>query len=108
MIEKLKWIGWILSSLLLVIILLQHSCSKLKQNDNLLVHDTIVVRGDTQLYVVQDTVLKPFKVYYRDSIAKVDTANVIKDYFASRIYKDTIKARDVTAVIEDSITDNKI
>ncbi len=108
MIEKLKWIGWILSSVLLVMILLQHSCSSQKQHSELLVHDTIVVHGDSQLYLVQDTVLKPYNVYYPGTVSKVDTSAVINDYFASRIYRDTIKARDVTAVIEDSISDNKI
>ncbi len=108
MIDKLKWTGWILSCLLLVIILLQRSCSIQKQKDNLFKHDTIVVHGDSQLFLVQDTVFKPYKIYYPQSISKVDTSAMIKDYFASRIYRDTIEARDVTAVIEDSVSDNKI
>ncbi len=108
MIDKLKWSGWVVATGLSLILLLQKSCRSNKLDIPLRTHDTVLVRGDSQLYIVRDTILKPYKIYYRDSISKVDTAGVIKDYFASRVYNDTIKARDVTAVIEDSISANKI
>ena len=93
---------------LLLIIWLQRSCGRNRMIKTEAVHDTILIKGDTQLFTVQDTILQPYKVYFRDSMPDVDTARIIKDYFAGRIYRDTIKARDVTAVIEDSISDNKM
>src|SRR6185437_8007537 len=99
---------WIVATGLSLILLLQKSCRSYYLA--LPVHklDTILVRGDSQLYIVRDTILKPYKIYYRDSIYKADTEEVIKDYFASRVYNDTIMDRDVTAVIQDSISANKI
>jgi len=108
MIEKLKWAGWIVATCLSLLLLAQGSCRKNNLKAQIPVHDTIVIHGDSQLYVVQDTVLKPYKIYYHDIISKIDSAGIIKDYFASRVYHDTIKARDITAVIEDSISLNKV
>jgi len=93
---------------LLLIFWMQRSCGGKYLIKTEAVHDTILINGDTQLFTVQDTILQPYKVYFRDSIPDVDTARIIKDYFAGRIYRDTIKARDVTAVIEDSISENKM
>ncbi len=108
MIEKLKWCGWLIATGFALLLLMQRSCSKSDKDSHVLTRDTILVRGDTQLYVVQDTVIQPYKVYLKDSISHIDTAAVLKNYFASRVYKDTVKARDITAVIEDSISANKI
>ena len=108
MIEKLKWAGWIIATCLSLILLVQRSYRKNNLKAQIPAHDTIVIHGDSQLYMVRDTITVPYKIYYRDNILKIDSAQIIKDYFASRVYHDTIKARDITAVIEDSISLNKV
>ena len=108
MIDNLKWFGWIIATGLLAVLLFQRSCIKSPKCGAFSIHDTIRVRGDSILYIVQDTIIKPSKIYYRDSVPKADTSDIIKDYFAGRVYNDTIKERNVTAVIEDSISENKI
>jgi hypothetical protein len=108
MIDKLKWLGWIAAFSLLILFLLHRSCTKNEPRVPVSVHDTIIVHGDSQLYLVRDSTIKPVKIYIRDTVPNVDTPAILKDYFASRVYLDTIKARDITAVIEDSISDNRI
>jgi len=108
MIEKIKWTGWLIAVCMVLLILVQRCRVSKNFKGIATMHDTIVVHGDSELYMVQDTVLKPYKVYYPSSIYKVDSDKIIKDYFAGRVYHDTIKARDITAVIEDSISTNKI
>jgi len=108
MIDTLKWFGWMIATGLLAALLLQRSCMNSPNSAAFTIHDTIRIPGDSQLYLEQDTILKPYKIYFKDSVPKIDTEDVIKNYFASRVYYDTIKARNVTAVIKDSMSGNKI
>lgn len=108
MIEKIKWAGWVIVLCLSLVLLAQRCQLKNNVKGSSAIHDTVVVHGDRKLYIVQDTVLKPYKVYYNYHLPNVDTEKIIKDYFAGRVYRDTIKARDITAVIEDSVSANKI
>jgi len=110
MTTKTQYAGWILACLLFAALFIQRSCSKSCPSCKSLTRDTVIVKGDKELVQVQDTVLKPEKMYY-PSLANslpIDTAMVLKDYFAGRTYTDTIHARDVVAVIHDSIADNKL
>src|ERR1017187_7938608 len=93
----LKWTGWSLACILFLLLCLQRSCTKNCKSSALIMHDTITVKGDRQLIKVQDTILKPFKIVYKIPPGNIDTGAVLKNYFAQRIYMDTIRARDVTA-----------
>ena len=108
MIEKLKWTGWVITSILFLIISLQRSCIGKKNAESYITNDTVEIRGDNQLITVQDTVFAPVKTVYISKQTKIDTNAVLKDYFAERTYLDTIKSRDVIAVVKDSIKDNKL
>jgi len=110
MTEKLNRAGWVLACILFIVLALQKGCRKNKINGLNIIHDTITITGDRQLIKVQDTVFAPTKTVYipiEDNF-KIDTLAVLKDYFAERTYDDTIKSRDIIAVIRDSISGNKL
>lgn len=52
--------------------------------------------------------LKEDTIIYRDVPAKVDTAAILKDYFAARTYTRTHIDTSLTIIIEDTISENKI
>src|SRR5665213_2364365 len=104
----LTWAGWMIAAICFILLCLQRSCSGQRNANALTIHDTITVKGDRQLIKVQDTVLKPYRIVYHVHAGKIDTAEILKKYFAKRIYYDTVKAKDVTAVIEDSISADSI
>jgi hypothetical protein len=88
--------------------------------------DTIKVGGkkytviqriiDTQYIPKTHTVYKPGetifveKPIYIDVPANVDTAEILRDYYSKRVYKDTIKLKDSlgTITLVDTIQENKI
>jgi len=110
MTDKLKWAGWMISFFLFGILCLQKSCTKNKDFQSDMIHDTLTIKGDSHLIKVQDTIFTPSKTVYVNvkNFLPIDTAVILKDYFATRTYMDTIKSRDVMAVIKDSIMDNKL
>ena len=57
---------------------------------------------------MQDTIIKPYRIVYRNPPTNIDTSAILKSCFAQRTYRDTIKTHDVTAVITDSITGDSI
>jgi hypothetical protein len=71
---------------------------------------------DTQYVKTTQTIYKEGKTIYVDKPiyievpAKVDTALILKDYFAKYTYKDTIKLKDSLGYVflTDTITKNKI
>jgi hypothetical protein len=109
MINTLKWSGWMIAGTLFILLLLQRSCEP-ECTVNPTVHDTITIHGDRELIAVQDTILKPVKVYYplNPKHPVIDTATILKDYFSHKIYSDTIRAKDVVAVIRDSLSGDSL
>jgi hypothetical protein len=104
---------------LIVIIILQRSC-----NSSNIDKKTIVVDGkkynivkqviDTAYITKTQTVYKPGKTIYQDSPVyitmptNVDTALILKEFYALRVYKDTLKLTDSLGYISviDSISKN--
>ncbi len=109
MMNYLKASGWLIAIVLFVLLLLQRSCEK-PCPSNIQGHDIVSIPGDHQLIKVQDKILEPVKIIHSQHPKNkpVDTAAVLRDYFDQKVYSDTIRSRDVVAVIKDSIVNNGI
>ena len=108
--------------LLIIIILLQRSCApeagtpreiiKIKNRP----YEVVKRVTDTVKIKVTQTVYKPGEVIiqkepiYIPVPANVDTAKILKDYYAIKVYTDTLKLKDSLGYIAltDSITKNSI
>lgn len=111
---------------LLVIIVLMRACGDNNYGINTNQGETVNVDGKPHIvikhtrdttYLKKDTVIyRKGKDIYRDSIVyvdvpmKVDTTEILKDYFASVSYKDTIQLNDSlgSILISDLISKNRI
>jgi hypothetical protein len=78
--------------------------------------DSVIVTTTDTIYS-KDTIVKikkgkdiPFEIYrvLEDSIFIHDTIQVLSDYYATRVYKDTITQDSSKFYIQDSISQNKI
>jgi len=107
-------------AILVIIILLQRSCTGPVKGEKEIIKiegkKYEVIKRDTIIKLVTQTVYKPGEVIYRDVPvyvevpADVDTAAILKNYFAINIYKDTLNLKDSLGYIAilDSITQNGI
>jgi len=106
-----QWFSVFIILVLVILLVLQRSCTKPSIND----HPIIVTTIDTLLVPGKDSIVykpKPYKVIYRDTIeipSKVDTSAILKDYFAKVSYNDTIKVGEYGYILlQDTITENRI
>lgn len=112
--KKFKNIPWLIITILIAIIVIQNECSWLPDQEPIyltrVVHDTIP--GDTVPYPVEVKTPVPYAVYYPDTVkitAIIDTMAILRDYFARRVYQDTITDdTSFMAVILDTISQNRI
>jgi hypothetical protein len=102
-------IAWILVSVLLLLLFLQRECSRCPDNQIEIKTDTVYVYRDK---IITETIVKTeFKdrLVYIDVPQIVDTAEILKDYFAIRTYTDTTKTpNDLTIYNNISISNNKL
>lgn len=75
-----------------------------------------IVRIDTFESVHDNTIYKPGKKILKDTtiydttylLAKIDTGEILKDYFAKNVFKDTISFAEGSVSLVDTISQNKI
>ena len=101
-------------AVLVIIIFLQRACSPVNPTPPTPPKPEIITIIDTQyitkevkkpVYVPGEVEFLPGDTLYEE----VDTAAILKDFYATRIYKDTVQIDSVGyAYITDSITQNKI
>lgn len=100
---------WIIILILVAVIIFQRSCKNCNCPEITVTTDTIILPGDT---VFTETELPvPLPVYIKqpgDTLyiyeqINVDTAAILKDYFALRFYKDTLKD-DTSAFVQHNYT----
>lgn len=117
--SKLGFAGWVLAAILFAVLVLQRNCSgNLSKKDktknvqtikiDTFFHDTgsthwlpIEIKGKPEIMPGNTVYLKP---------THEDTLAILKNYFALRVYKDTVKANNgkVQEVITDSVKQNKL
>ncbi len=82
----------------------QNSSKKLKvlHTDTVVIHrvDTVVKQ-----HYVPEFVYIPSKT---DTVKQTDTVFVVKDYFATRFYSDTLKCSSAVVYVQDSLRENRI
>ena len=98
----------------LVFILLELNCTK---NPPSIIPDPIVITHTETIVKLKDTtIFKKGKDIRHDSLIyvqvpvdkPVDTAAILKDYFAKVVYRDTLNFSEGTIVITDMISQNRI
>jgi len=108
-ITNLKFIPYIIIAVLLGIIFIQRSCAPacVSQAGT---HDTVRIKGDKKLVVVQDTVLMPGVTRWKRESMPVDSGAIITEYCNMlKAHTDTVKGNDVIVTIHDSMpTDSTI
>lgn len=107
-----KYLLWFIIVILCILLLIMQQCHKTPVPEIIttITHDTIP--GDSVPYTV--LLKKPYPVY-RDTgstkwkFEKVDTSQILKDYFATNYYQDTLK-NDTSAliVLNDVVTENQL
>lgn len=113
----MKLIPWILVGVAIVVIILMRSCqpapATIVKTDTVwrhsidTVHDSVpvpyrvVVNGKPQLITYHDTLII-------SEYLPVDTAQILGDYFATRSYRDTLRHKYGFAVIDNTVTQNKL
>jgi hypothetical protein len=102
---------FLIIAILVIVILLQKSCSGGKatvpENDTITVTDTsyVTVTKYVPTYVPKwHTKVK----YVHDTTVKIDTAYVIGEYYSTYFYKDSLISDTLHFYINDSISQNKI
>jgi hypothetical protein len=71
--------------------------------------DTIESVHDTTIYKPGKKILKDTTIYDTTYLlTKVDTGEILKDYFAKNVYKDTILFAEGSVSLVDTISQNKI
>lgn len=105
-----KLLGWYVSILFLVVILLQH-CGK-DTPDKTETTDTLVIerwhKGET--YQPKDSLKYiAYPVYHTDSFyANVDTAKILRDYYEVKVYDNFYQDSVLTERIIDTVQQNTI
>jgi hypothetical protein len=107
--------------ILLIIIFLQRACTSPNENGKEIIryknkkYEVIKRETDTQIVTVPYSIYIPGEsIYVQKPIyvpvpANVDTNNILKDYFAKYVYKDTLDLDSLGYVIlTDTISKNKI
>jgi hypothetical protein len=99
-------------------------CTYIKNDVNKGMYDTVINTTDT-FYVPKDSIvyrkgkdvlkLKDTTIYLHDTllaekIKDVDTANILRDYYAKNVYKDSISFQDSLGwvKVEDTISENNV
>lgn len=107
---------------LIVVILLMRACddNSTKPGETIKIvgkkYEVVKREVDTVEVPVKTVEYRPGKTIYVDSLiyvevpAKVDTLSILKDYYAKRIYIDTLKLNDSMGyiVVNDTISENSI
>jgi hypothetical protein len=71
--------------------------------------DTIELVHDTTIYKPGKKIIKDTTIYDTTYLlTKVDTGEILKDYFAKNVYKDTILFAEGSVSLVDTISQNKI
>ncbi len=103
-------LSWVVILGLLGIIIFMRACDKNPE----IIEPKIVTKIDT-VYVdrtIRDTVYTPgpVQVITRKLPVRIDTVKVLNDYYAKKVYKDTIKLDGIGSyvVVKDTITENKV
>jgi hypothetical protein len=107
-----KYLPWIIIGILSILLVIMQQCRKTPEPEivTTITHDTIP--GDSIPYEV--LLKKPYPVY-RDTgstkwkYEKVDTCQILKNYYAENFYQDTLKD-DTSAliVVNDIVTENQL
>jgi len=104
----IKYILFIVS--IISIIIWSKSCNNkidvVKDNDTIVVVDTQWVEKEVETPVYVPDIRYVERPVYLPG--KIDTQYVIGDYYSKYYYEDSIKNEDVTIIIKDSVTQNKI
>ena len=117
-----KYISWIIIAVLAGIIFFQRSCGSLLGTDKEIIkidgkkYEVVKRETDTSYVPVIQTVYKSGKTIYKENTvyvsvpSDIDTGSIIKEYFASNIYKDTLKLKDSLGyvAVTDTISKNKL
>lgn len=117
-----KYISWIIIAVLAGIILFQRSCGSLPGTDKEILkidgkkYEVVKRETDTSYVPVIQTVYKSGKTIYKEKTLYVsvpsfiDTSNIVEEYFASNVYKDTLKLKDSLGYITvtDTISKNSL
>jgi|LSQX01.1.fsa_nt_gb hypothetical protein len=85
-------------------------CSSGSTPDEVIRIDTLIITKTDTIHriVTEDRIVYRDRIIYRDIPANVDTAEILKDYFAVRYYEREIIEDNLKAIIYDSISQNKI
>lgn len=98
--------------ILITIIILLTTCNNnppIKGQDKIVTKTEIkwdTLKVPTPVYIPKWLTKKEFS--HDTFLTKVDTQNILKDYFATYYYKDTVGTDSVNATITESISKNKI
>lgn len=111
-----KYIGNIQTLLiiaLIAVILLMRSCDRKSSPVEPTVITKVEVKYDTIVKIVPEYVPKWYKKieYSVDTLLvekPIDTAAILKDYFATYVYEDVQRLDSLTLTIKDSVSQNKI
>lgn len=111
---------WIIIAALVLIIVLQRACTpEVKpvqiagKSDTTYVHIHDTIREVKLIPITKIVEHRPAPITISDTVflpetAVVDTANILKDYFATRNYSDTNEIAYGNFIIQDAITQNKV
>lgn len=104
----------IIIAVLIIVVLLLRWCNPKTQPEPIVITKT-EVKWDTITKVINNYVPKwkdritiHTDTVWRENNQNIDTAEILKDYFASYYYSDVISNDSVTITINDTITENKI
>ena len=100
----------VLASIVIGLTLIVLRCSSGVEPEVIIQTDTLVVTKTDTIHkiVTEDHIIYRDKIIYRDIPINVDTAEILKDYFATRYYERDIIEDNFEATIFDSISQNRI
>lgn len=108
---KPNWIVIAVLGGIVILLLMTRECGQWKEKgDTVTVTDTVIVPGDPYPVYTAPRVPKPERIIeYQVVPQKVDTAAILKDYFATRFYPDTLKNdTSMFIAVHDSVRENRI
>jgi hypothetical protein len=114
-----KLLPYLVIALLIIIILLQRACNKpVQPATEKVTIDTVYIKEavTVPVYVPQPYAIVQVKEVPKYRIVEgeittfipVDTAEILKDYYSTYLYNDSVKVKYGTVYIKDSITQNRI
>jgi hypothetical protein len=108
MMSKLQNTGWVIAALLGGSLYLSH-CGDDKGKGVAYYPGKKEYVYDTNTYTFHYTdTVKEDTIIYREVPAKIDTQEILKDYFAKRTYTRTHEDTSLTITIRDTVAENKI